>query len=62
MTAPPRPSLREAPYGYTLRLVPGLDDAVARLTDVLWNPDGRVPPRIKELVFLRTSVVNRCET
>ena len=56
------PTLREAPYGYTLRLVPGAPQAVEQLGAALWNPDGAVSPRVKELVFLRTSLVNKCET
>ncbi len=62
MSAPARPSLREAPYGYTLRLVPGLEEAASRMRDVLWNPEGTVSARAKELVFLRTSIVNHCDT
>ncbi len=62
MTTAPAPSLREAPFGYTLRLVPGLEAAVAGLRDVLWSAEGTVSARLKELVFLRTSVVNHCET
>jgi hypothetical protein len=57
---PARPLLREAPYGYTLSLVPGGPDAVAGLNTALWT-DGAVPLRVKELVFIRTSQLNRCE-
>jgi hypothetical protein len=56
------PILREAPYGYTLKLVPGAAEAVDRLGAALWSPAGAVAPRVKELVFLRTSIVNECET
>ena len=54
--------LRTAPYGYTVGLVPGLREALDGFADTLWREDGRVSRRAKELVFLRTSVVNRCET
>ena len=57
-----RPRLREAPYGYTIGLVPGLRETLGAFGDTLWHPDGRVSRRAKELVFLRTSIVNRCET
>ena len=56
------PMLREAPYGYTLKLVPGAPEAIEQLSAALWSPDGGVSPRTKELVFLRTSIVNKCET
>ncbi len=62
MSDPVRPKVREAPYGYTLTLVPGAQDALARVTATLWDPGGAVPERLKELVFLRTSLVNQCQT
>jgi hypothetical protein len=62
MTEEIRPTLREAPYSYTLGLVPGLREALAQFGDTLWSPDGRVSLRARELVFLRTSIVNQCET
>jgi hypothetical protein len=62
MSTPARPALREAPYGYTLSLVPGAAEAIEGLVAVLWKPAGAVTPRTKELVFLRTSMVNKCET
>jgi hypothetical protein len=57
-----RPALREAPYGYTVSLVNGLPDALAGFAAALWNPTGAAPERVKELVFLRTSIVNHCAT
>ena len=62
MTGPARPSLREEPFGYTLTLVPGAKEVVAGIRTAFWDPQGAVSERTKELVFLRTSVVNRCET
>ena len=62
MAPPARPKVREAPFGYTTTLVPGAKEALAGVTAVLWAPDGAVSERTKELVFLRTSIVNRCET
>ena len=55
-------TLREAPYGYTVSLVNGLPDALAGFVAALWNPAGAASERVKELVFLRTSIVNRCHT
>jgi hypothetical protein len=62
MTEEARSRLRAAPYGYTTGLVPGVTQATAALRDVLWDPAGTVSERVKELVFLRTSIVNQCET
>jgi hypothetical protein len=62
MAQPIRPKVREAPYGYTLTLVPGTKDALAGFAAALWEPAGAVPQRTKELVFLRTSLVNACPT
>src|SRR4051794_13279016 len=56
-----RPRVREAPFGYTTTLVPGAKDALAGFSAAIWSPEGTVPERTKELVFLRTSIVNRCE-
>lgn len=56
-----RPRVREAPFGYTLTLVPGAKEGLAGFTKVLWDPEGTVSPELKDLVFLRTSIVNRCE-
>ena len=62
MSGPTRPRVREAPFGYTTTLVPGAKDAAAGFTAAIWDPAGAVLERTKELVFLRTSAVNRCET
>lgn len=55
------PRLRQAPFGYTVRLVPGVQEATGELSKVLWDPAGEVSPEMKELVFLRSSIINRCE-
>src|SRR3972149_10535661 len=62
MTQPARPSLREEPFGYTVTLVPGAKEVVAGIRTAFWDPQGAVSERTKELVFLRPSVVTRCET
>jgi hypothetical protein len=61
MSTPPRPSLREAPYGYTVSLVAGAAETLKHFVAALWNPAGEVSERVKEFVFLRTSLLNRCE-
>ena len=62
MSQPSRPGVRQAPYGHTLTLVPGAKDAFAGVTAALWDLQGTVSERVKELVFLRTSIVNLCDT
>lgn len=62
MSGTSQPRVREAPFGYVQTLVPGVKEALASLSAALWHPDGSVPERLKELVFLRTSIINRCET
>jgi AhpD family alkylhydroperoxidase len=57
-----RPKVRPGPYGYTLTLVPGAREGAAAYSSALWSDDGAVPGITKELVFLRTSHVNRCAT
>ena len=57
-----RPKVREAPYGYTLTLVPGAREGVSAFSQAIWSDEGTVPGTTKELVFLRTSLVNRCPT
>ncbi|CAA9548435.1 MAG: hypothetical protein AVDCRST_MAG18-95 [uncultured Thermomicrobiales bacterium] len=61
MTQPARPRVREAPFGYTTTLVPGAKEALAAFSAAIWSDEGTIPPRTKELVFLRTSIVNKCE-
>lgn len=62
MTKDVRSRLHDASYGYTTGLVPRVTEAVASLGDALWDPAGAVSERVKELVFVGTSVVNQCET
>lgn len=57
-----RARLREAPFGHVLTLVPGAKEAQTSLSAALWDAGGSVSERVKELIFLRTSIVNRCET
>lgn len=61
MSQPARPRVREAPFGYTTTLVSGAKEALAAYSAAIWSDEGTVPPRTKELIFLRTSIVNNCE-
>jgi len=61
MSQPAGPRVREAPFGYTTTLVPGAKEALAAYSAAIWSDEGTVPPRTKELIFLRTSIVNNCE-
>jgi len=56
-----RPKLTGAPLAYTL----GLVDGTAVYSDfgkALWHEDRVVPAALKELLFIRTSIVNDCPT
>ncbi len=57
-----RPKLSGAPLAYTLAKVEGTADAYASFGTALWSDEQSVPPAVKELVFLRTSVINECHT
>ena len=52
--------LRETPFSRATGAVPGVRDALAALAAALWREDGATPPTTRELVFLRTSILNRC--
>jgi len=57
-----RPKLSGAPLAYTLAQVEGATDAYGAFGKSLWADDRAVSARLKELVFLRTSVINECHT
>lgn len=61
MSESSRLRVRETPYGRALAAVPGAKDALAAFSAALWSEDGATPLTTRELVFLRTSIVNRCE-
>ncbi len=56
-----RPKLSGAPLAYTLAQVEGTD-VYSDFGKALWRDEGAVPAAVKELVFLRTSIVNQCPT
>lgn len=57
-----RPKLTGAPLGYTLAAVEGTSDSYKAFGTALWSDDQVVPATLKELLFLRTSIVNQCPT
>jgi hypothetical protein len=57
-----RPKLSGAPLAYALHLVDGAAEPLRAFTDSLWSDERAVSAQLKELVFLRSSVVNECHT
>jgi hypothetical protein len=57
-----RPKLSGAPLAYTLSKVEGTADAYGAFGTALWADERAVTAALKELVFLRSSIVNRCPT
>ncbi len=57
-----RPKLSGAPLAYTLAQVEGTADPYQSFGAALWSDDGTVPLALKELLFLRASIVNQCPT
>lgn len=57
-----RPKLSGAPLAYTLAQVKGVGDHYKSFGSELWSDDQQVPAALKELLFLRTSIINQCPT
>ena len=57
-----RPKLTGAPLAYTTWLVEGTGDHYTAFGKSLWSDDQVVSAALKELVFLRSSIVNECHT
>jgi alkylhydroperoxidase family enzyme len=57
-----RPKLSGAPLGYTLALVEGTGGAYKSFGEALWSDERAISARVKELIFLRCSIVNECPT
>lgn len=57
-----RPKLSGAPLAYTLAKVEGTADPYQAFGKSLWSDGRAVAATLKELVFLRSSIVNRCAT
>jgi adenine-specific DNA methylase len=60
MTIPPKLSV--APLAYSLAKVDGTADHYGAFSKVLWSDEQSVSAAMKELVFLRSSIVNECPT
>ena len=57
-----RPKLSGAPLAYTLAQVENTAEPYQGFGKALWARTTAVPAVLKELVFLRTSIVNQCPT
>ena len=57
-----RPKLSGAPLAYALALVEGTADPYKSFGTALWSDGQVVPAALKELIFLRSSIVNQCPT
>ncbi|MCP5027567.1 MAG: hypothetical protein GY929_14925 [Actinomycetia bacterium] len=57
-----RPKLSGAPFAYTLAQVEDTTDNYGSFGRALWAEERAVSSVLKELVFLRCSIVNRCPT
>lgn len=47
---------------YALAQVEGTTDTYTGFGKALWSEHRAVSPRLKELVFLRSSIINQCPT
>ena len=61
MTQPSHLRARETPFSRATGAVPGVKDALTALSAALWSEEGTTPPTTRELVFLRTSIINHCD-
>ncbi len=57
-----RPKLSGAPLAYTLHHVGGAADHYGDFGRAVWSEERELSAITKELVFLRTSLVNHCGT
>lgn len=57
-----RPKLNVSPLGYTLYRVDGSADPLNGFSKTLWAENREVSLRLKELVFMRCSIINHCDT
>lgn len=57
-----RPKLAAAPLGYTTYRVEGTAEHYRAFGTTLWSSERAVSAALKELVFLRCSIVNECPT
>ena len=62
VTVKSRPKLSGAPLAYTMAQVEGTAEPYRSFGVALWADERAVPAAMKELVFLRSSIVNQCPT
>ncbi len=51
-----------APLAYSLAKVEGTAEPYQAFGKALWAKEAAIPAALKELVFLRSSIVNQCPT
>lgn len=56
-----RPKLSVSPLGYALSFVEGAE-VYKDFGEALWSEAGAIPATLKELVFIRSTVINDCPT
>ena len=54
--------LSGAPLSYTLALVEGTADTYKSFSKALWADDRAVSAALKDLVFIRSTIINQCPT
>lgn len=57
-----RPKLSGAPLAYAMAKVDDTAEPYKAFGMALWHETTAVPAALKELLFLRSSIVNRCPT
>jgi len=57
-----RVKLSGAPLAYTLALVEGTGDHYKAFGTEVWSKDRGISLQLRELLFMRTSIVNHCPT
>jgi len=57
-----RPKLSGAPLAYAMFQVDGTQEPYRAFGSSLWADDRAVSALLKELIFLRCSIVNECST
>jgi alkylhydroperoxidase family enzyme len=61
MTQPSGLRVRETPFSVAIGAVPGVKETLTALSAALWSEEGATPLTTRELVFLRTSLINHCD-
>lgn len=57
-----RVKLSGAPLAYTLALVDGTSDPYKAFGTALWSKERGISLELREMLFIRTSIINQCPT